>query len=261
MATPRLLNQISVLLSVTFMAHSVQAFSGFGREVDAYIKEASQRYQISEPMLRGLVKIEDGWYGNRSPTGALGVGQFTYSTWNWLAGTPEGQRIGMRYITARTRGTSADPRRHKRINTLATALLARWHIGEFQQRGIRVSDEHLYLAHNIGLDGLHRAIKGRSTRVDIQNMRRNGMKKGMSVRGFLHYQSNRYNESKAIANFQRSPQPSNQSFYAKRAASSTQSANNMTTASISTPQVCTPASVRWVEPLDGPEIRWIPPAN
>ena len=51
-------------------------------------------------MLRGLVKIEDGWYGNISHTGATGIGQFTVGTWNWLANTVEGVKIGMTPITS-----------------------------------------------------------------------------------------------------------------------------------------------------------------
>ena len=74
---------------------------------------------------------------------------------------------------------------------------------QFFERGIKPSHENLYLAHNIGIDGLHRALQGRATREDILNMKRNGMKKGMSVQGFLVYQSERFNVSKQIANFQR----------------------------------------------------------
>lgn len=39
---------------------SAQAFNGFGQEIDGYIKESAQRYQVSESMLRGLIKMEDG---------------------------------------------------------------------------------------------------------------------------------------------------------------------------------------------------------
>ena len=54
---------------------------------------------VYKRQLRGLVKIEDGWYGNVSPTGATGVGQFTRGTWNWLATTDEGRALGMTQIT------------------------------------------------------------------------------------------------------------------------------------------------------------------
>ena len=43
----------------------------------------------------------------------------------------------------------------------------------------------LYLAHNIGIDGLHRALQGRATREDILNMKRNGMKKECRYKAFL----------------------------------------------------------------------------
>lgn len=202
MATNRLLKIVFSLIGLGVATHSI-AFNGFGTDIDGYIKDASNRYQVDEAMLRGLVKIEDGWYGNISPTGATGVGQFTRGTWNWLATTDEGRALGMTQITRYNRDTPFDPRKNNQLNTLATALLARWHINQFFERGIKPSHENLYLAHNIGIDGLHRALQGRSTREDILNMKRNGMKKGMSVQGFLVYQSERFNVSKQIANFQR----------------------------------------------------------
>lgn len=176
-------------------------FNGFGSEIDSYIRMAAQRYQVSEAMLRGLVKMEDGWYGKVSPTGPIGVGQFTAKTWNWLAETEHGKQLGMMPVTGNNRGTAYDPRRNKYINTLATALLARWHIEQFPTRGIPISDENLYMAHNIGLDGFHRALQGRATRDDIVNMRRNGMKPWMGVRDFLSYQKGRFLAHKQEANF------------------------------------------------------------
>ncbi|MDH2924847.1 hypothetical protein EV693_10265 [Nicoletella semolina] len=198
MAITRLLVGIFLLSTCTV---SAQAFS-FGRDIDQDIHNAARYYQVSEEMLRGLVKMEDGWYGKRSPTGALGVGQFTQKTWNWLAQTARGKALGMRLITSSNRGTASDPRRHHRTNTYATALLVRWHLEQFAQRGIKPTDEHLYLAHNIGLEGLHRALLGRANNEDIRNMRRNGMRKGMSVTQFLVYQGQRYRVHKQIANNQ-----------------------------------------------------------
>lgn len=198
MASSRLL----VGLIIPFLCSPITyAFSGFGQDVDRYIRESAQRYQISEVMLRGLVKMEDGWYGKISPTGPIGVGQFTRDTWNWLAQTDDGRAIGMRFISSSVRGSRLDPRHNKRINTFATALLVRWHIEQFKQRGIPITDENLYMAHNIGLDGFHRAILGRSTPEDIRNMQRNGMKRGMSVRQFIAFQKGRYSNHKYVANF------------------------------------------------------------
>ncbi|MCW9716854.1 MULTISPECIES: hypothetical protein [unclassified Avibacterium] len=196
MAITRLLVGIFLLCTCTV---SAQAFS-FGQDIDQDIHNAARHYQVSEAMLRGLVKMEDGWYGKRSPTGALGVGQFTQKTWNWLAQSTRGKMLGMRLITPSNRGTKSDPRRHRRTNTYATALLARWHLEQFALRGIKPTDEHLYLAHNIGLEGLHRALLGRANAEDIRNMRRNGMRKGMSVAQFLAYQGQRYRLHKQIAN-------------------------------------------------------------
>ena len=92
MATPRLLVPIVCLFACITPG---LAFNGFGTEIDTYIKESAYRYQVDEAMLRGLVKIEDGWYGNVSHTGATGIGQFTPGTWNWLANTIEGAKIAI----------------------------------------------------------------------------------------------------------------------------------------------------------------------
>lgn len=198
-----LMAKLNLLLMMGITSSTVLAkpFMGFGHDIDSYIQTAAKRYQVSETMLRGLVKMEDGWLNKLSPTGATGVGQFTVGTWNWLAETDEGRTLGMTLITARNRETLADPRRNKRINTLAIGALARWHIARFQELGIRVTDENLYMAHNIGLEGLHRALLGRSTKDDIRNMRLNGMKSWMSVKDFLVYQKGRYNTHKYEANF------------------------------------------------------------
>ncbi|QLB13899.1 hypothetical protein A6A11_03715 [Bisgaardia hudsonensis] len=195
-------------IAVGMVSNSILAkeFTGFGYDVDSYIQTAAKRYQISEAMLRGLVKMEDGWLKKLSPTGATGVGQFTVSTWNWLAGMEEGRALGMTRITMENQGTLADPRRNKRINTLAIGALARWHIMRFKELGIRVTDENLYMAHNIGLEGLHRALLGKSTKEDIRNMRLNGMKGWMTVSDFLSYQKERYNTHKFEANFMQTAQ-------------------------------------------------------
>ncbi|MFX8929908.1 hypothetical protein ABTN05_19235, partial [Acinetobacter baumannii] len=48
----------------------------FGKDVDRYIHEAATKYGLDEKVLRGFVKMEDGWTGKMSPTGAIGTGQF-----------------------------------------------------------------------------------------------------------------------------------------------------------------------------------------
>ncbi|MDU8924306.1 hypothetical protein RYD26_05185 [Pasteurellaceae bacterium LIM206] len=197
---PVLLTLILFSLPVILINANAKTFYGFGSEIDGYIRESAQRYQINEAMLRGLIKMEDGWYSKTSPTGATGVGQFTVKTWNWLASTERGQAIGMQFITSHNRGTRFDPRNNKRVNTLAAGLYARWHIEQFRERGINISDENLYMAHNIGLDGFHRAILGKSTPEDIKNMRHNGMKSWMSVNDFITHQKRRYAQHKYEAN-------------------------------------------------------------
>lgn len=195
-----LMPQWSVAVLSLLLSLSAFGFNGFGAELDRYIKEASLRYQVSETMLRGLIKMEDGWYGKRSTTGATGVGQFTVGTWNWLADTQEGRSIGMVLITPRTRGTKSDPRHNTYVNTLATALLAQYHLEQFKLKNIPPTESNLYLAHNIGLEGLNRALQNKATAEDIKNMRLNGMKKGMSVQDFIRYQKGRYNQHWQQAN-------------------------------------------------------------
>lgn len=196
----RSLLMLPVMLFAFLPVADARHFSGFGQEVDRYIRDTAAQYNISEPMLRGLVKMEAGWTGQISPTGATGVGQFTTRTWNWLARTKHGQSIGMQLITPANRGTAADPRHNKYINTLATGLYTRWHIERFRERGIRPTDANLYMAHNIGLEGFHRALLGKSTANDIKNMRRNGMKRWMTVQDFIHYQKARYTRNQYAAN-------------------------------------------------------------
>ena len=186
---------------LTASTENAKAFYSFGYDVDRYIQNTAKYYNISEPMLRGLVKMEAGWTGNISPTGATGVGQFTVGTWNWLASSRAGKEIGMQLITAANRGTPADPRHNKYINTLATGLYAKWHMEQLLARGIYPTDANLYMAHNIGLGGLHRALLGISTAKDVKNMRRNGMKAGMTVSDFIAYQTARYTRHKHEANF------------------------------------------------------------
>lgn len=243
MAISRLLICVAALITGITSVHS-KPFNGFGTEIDGYIRIAAQRYHVSELMLRGLIKMEDGWYGNISPTGATGVGQFTVGTWNWLSETERGKQLGMRAITAKNKQTYADPRRNPYINTLATALLARWHIEQFQLRNIPVTDENLYMAHNIGLDGLHRAMLGQSTREDILNMRRNGMKKGMTVTDFLNYQKGRFVAHKQEANFM---------------AFSTQKHIHTGVAAFVYPTSSLGQSVKWVEPEN--KMIWVEPKN
>lgn len=243
--------RILIGAGLIYVASPSLAFDGFGADVDAYIREASQRYQVSELMLRGLVKMEDGWLNKTSFTGASGVGQFTFGTWNWLATFSEGQAIGMKPITARTRDTYADPRRNKRVNTLATALLARWHIEQFAIRRIAVTDANLYMAHNIGLDGFHRALIGRSTADDIRNMRRNGMKRGMKVKDFIVYQKNRYYTHKQIAN----------ASIRSKALPPTMIASNVTMKPKHSPKAVSNTNATNVPLQEEPTLRWVQPSD
>ena len=86
------------------------------------------------------------------------------------------------------------------------------------------------MAHNIGLDGFYRATLGKSTAEDIKNMRRNGMKKWMSVSDFITYQKDNYTQNKLIANFV-VPEPSNDK------------------------------NLKWLAPKDNDDFIWIEPGE
>lgn len=178
---------------------SSKSFSGFGDDVDGYIKEASKKYNMDESVLRGLVKMEAGWKGQMSPTGAIGVGQFTQGTWDSLAKTPEGKELGMIVIGDRFR-TPQDPRHDKKLNTLATALLAKKNSEILVKNGMDVNGENLYMMHNIG-PGFIKAVKtGEASPATIKAMQQNGMKPGMTPASFVEYQKGRFNNHYQDAN-------------------------------------------------------------
>lgn len=173
----------------------------FGKGVDKYIKEASVKYGIDEKILRGFVKMEAGWTGKMSPTGAIGTGQFIQSTWNGLAKTKEGQDIGMTKINKSNFRKSNDPRHNKRINTLATGLLAKQNADILKKYGIPLTGENLYLAHNIGAVTFARALTGKGANKDgLLAMRQNGMKKGETPQQFVMRQRAIYMKHYNIAN-------------------------------------------------------------
>nr|WP_312821766.1 tail tape measure protein [Acinetobacter oleivorans] len=175
-------------------------FNGFGVDIDQYIKESSQRYGIDEKTLRGFVKIEDGWSGKMSPTGAIGTGQFTQGTWDDLAKTKEGQAIGMSKIGNRFR-TKNDPRFDKRVNTLATGLLAKQNAERLKKAGLEVTGENLYMLHNIG-PGVIPALQGRNSvsAKTIEAMRNNGMQSNESPVAFAQRQKNKFQQHYNLAN-------------------------------------------------------------
>lgn len=176
-----------------------KGFKGFGDDVDAHIKEASEKYGISEDVMRGFVKMEGGWTGAMSPTGAIGTGQFIQSTWDGLAKTKEGQDIGMTKIGNRFRKED-DPRRDKRTNTLATGLLAKQNAEILKKNGLEATGENLYMMHNIG-PGVIQAMKGgKVSDATMLAMKQNGMKDGMTPQDFVAFQKQRYNSHYNQAN-------------------------------------------------------------
>ena len=125
----------------------------FGGGVDEHLHEAALRYQVSENTLRGIALKEGGWTGKDSQTNAIGVGQFTYTTWNRLIELypKEAAAIGMKEISASNKNTAQDPRRNKRANSLAMGLFITKEIDpRLKKEGIPVTDENRYLVYNIG---------------------------------------------------------------------------------------------------------------
>ena len=178
-------------------------FKGFGSDVDAYIKESSKRYGIDEKVLRGFVKMEAGWTGKMSPTGAIGTGQFIQSTWNGLAKTAEGKAIGMTEINKSNFRKSNDPRYNKRVNTLATGLLAKQNADILRKNGLAVTGENLYMLHNIG-PGVISALKGGGVSAATEKaMRQNGKRPNESAAQFAKRQqgifSGHYGAANAIS--------------------------------------------------------------
>ncbi len=182
--------------------NSKYAFS-FGNKIDGYIKEASKKYGIPEDVLRGFVKMEDGWTGKMSPTGAIGAGQFTQGTWNGLAKTDAGKEIGMTKINKSNFRKASDPRRNQQINTLATGLLAKQNADLLKKHGLPLTGENLYMLHNIG-PGVIPVLKGSSEVSDatMAAMKVNGWVKGMTPKSFVKYQKKRFNSHYEVANKQ-----------------------------------------------------------
>ena len=178
----------------------------FGKDVDAYIAEASIKYGIDEKVLRGFVKMEAGWTGKMSPTGAIGTGQFVQGTWNYLVGRKEGVEIGMTKIDSSNFRKSNDPRHNKRTNTLATGLLAKINAEILTKYGLPITGENLYMAHNIGAETFAKALTGKgSNAAGLLAMRQNGMKKNETPKQFVKRQASIYMQHYNEAN---KPNPS-----------------------------------------------------
>jgi hypothetical protein len=180
-------------------AASTGKFKGFGKDVDTDIADAAKKYNMDEKTLRGFVKMEAGWTGKMSPTGAIGTGQFIQSTWDSLAKSKEGQELGMRKIGNDFR-TANDPRFDKRTNTMATALLAKKNSEILEKAGLPVTGENLYMLHNIG-PGVIPALKGQPvSEATLLAMKQNGMKPGQTGADFAKMQKEKFNTQASIAN-------------------------------------------------------------
>jgi hypothetical protein len=168
--------------------------------VDGYIVEAARMFPILPvDVLRGFVKMEAGWTGAMSPTGAIGTGQFIQPTWDGLAATPAGKALGMTIIGKRFR-TPQDPRFDKRINTLATGLLASQNARMLKKAGLPITGENLYMMHNIG-PGILPVMQGRpASAATLKAMRQNGMTGNMTAAQFLEFQKGRFGEAYEVAN-------------------------------------------------------------
>lgn len=184
---------------VTGKKKKKKTFEGFGEDVDGYIKEAATLSGISEDVLRGFIKMEAGWTGRMSPTGAIGTGQFIQSTWDSMAGTAAGQAIGMTVIGSDFR-KATDPRFDKRINTLATGLLAKENAAMLVAKGIPVTGENLYMMHNIGPGIIPVMLGLPASDATLLAMRQNGMLAGQTPAQFLVWQKGRFLAQYELAN-------------------------------------------------------------
>lgn len=197
-------------------------FTGFGIEVDTYIREASSMFPaLPLDVLRGFIKMEAGWTGKMSPTGAIGTGQFVAGTWNALI-AKGGAALGMQPITGiygeekdkkgrpikphvkpNPKGnfrTEQDPRFDKRVNTLATALLASKNAELLRKAGLPVTGANLYMMHNIG-PGIIPVMKGgEASPATLLAMRQNGMRSSMSPQDFVDFQKANYESAYRQAN-------------------------------------------------------------
>jgi hypothetical protein len=200
-----------------YVEKSKGKFKGFGEDMDGYIRETSQRFPIL-PLdeLRGFIKMEAGWTGQMSPTGAIGTGQFTAGTWNALI-RQGGAALGMEPITGifgEQKGvrprigpnpngnfrTPEDPRFDRRINTLATGLLASQNAEMLRRAGLPITGGTLYMMHNIG-PGIIPVMQGRpASPATLKAMRQNGMLPNMTDQEFLAFQTARYERARMEAN-------------------------------------------------------------
>lgn len=185
----------------------------FGGGVDEHLHEASQRYKISEATLRGFALKEGGWTGKDSSTNAVGVGQFTVGTWRGLIKNfpQEAAAIGMTDINDSNKLKANDPRRDKRVNSMAMALYITKEIDPALKRyGIPITDENRYLVYNIGSGVLPllagKTIKNTKLRKDIERaMKLNGKKANETQQQWLKRQGGSINTFKAKANVINNP--------------------------------------------------------
>ncbi len=181
------------------IASTNRGFAGFGDDVDRSIKVASQMFGLPEDVLRGFIKMEAGWTGAMSPTGAIGAGQFIQRTWDGLARTADGRAIGMTVIGNRFRRAD-DPRRDQHINILATSLLARDNARQLRAAGLPLTGENLYMMHNIG-PGIIPVMLGRpASERTLLAMRQNGMQPNQTAAQFLTMQKQRFMSHYETAN-------------------------------------------------------------
>ena len=184
----------------------------FGGGVDEHLHEVALRYQISENTLRGIDLKEGGWTGKDLQTNAIGVGQFTYETWNGLVKLypKEAAAIGMKEISTGARNTAQDPRRNKRANSLAMALFITKEIDpRLKKEGIPVIDENRYLVYNIGT-GIIPLLAGKKLsperKADLERyMRINGKKVEETQIAWAKRQGGSINKFKTKANAVKAP--------------------------------------------------------
>ncbi len=178
-------------------------FEGFGSQIDSYIHEAAQKFNINEKDLRGFIKMEGGWTGEISPTGAIGAGQFTRDTWHFVRNNLNGKSFGMEEITDANFRTPNDPRFNSKINILATARYAKYNKELLQKNNLPTTGVNLYLMHNIG-QGVMTALKGSNkvTERTLKSMKNNNKMDNETPVEFVKRQGTIFQQHYELANSQ-----------------------------------------------------------
>ena len=137
--------------SVTRAVKRIMPSKKKGYTLDQLINKAAAAIGVSAPLLKAFVMLESSGTPNaRSPTGALGLTQFTTIAWQEVS-QKGGKAYGIEHpIPASIKGTAADPRFDPFKSLIAGAILMREGTKFLSERGIEPDAVALYTYHNVG---------------------------------------------------------------------------------------------------------------